>query len=140
MRVNKLPSHPPLSPCGGEGKGEGLTLAMKPNVTKIAKTLRKSHTNAELRLWKHLKTRQIEGTKFRRQQPIGRFIVDFVCFEKKVIIDVDGGQHSKEVDKARDQGLIEQGFRVLRFWNNDVLQNTEGVLEVIRSNCLSTLP
>jgi very-short-patch-repair endonuclease len=78
--------------------------------------------------------------KFRRQQPIGRFIVDFICFEKKVIVEVDGGQHSEEVDGARDQWLVKQGFRVLRFWNNDVLQNTEGVFEVIRDTCSSTLP
>jgi very-short-patch-repair endonuclease len=82
----------------------------------------------------------MEGVKFRRQQPIGRFIVDFVSFEKKVIIEVDGGQHSEKVDKDRDQWLNSQGFKILRFWNNEVLQNTEGVFEAIMHNCSATLP
>jgi very-short-patch-repair endonuclease len=82
----------------------------------------------------------MEGVKFRRQQPTGRFIVDFVSFERKLIIEVDGGQHSEEVDKARDQWLNNQGFKILRFWNNEVLQNTEGVIEAIMHNCLATLP
>ena len=82
----------------------------------------------------------MEGIKFRRQQPIGRFIVDFVSFEKKVIIEVDGGQHSEEADRDREQWLRSQGFNVLRFWNNEVLENTEGVLQVIRKNSSLTLP
>lgn len=82
----------------------------------------------------------MEGVKFRRQQPIGKYVVDFVSFEKRVVIEVDGGQHSEEVDKERDQWLNNEGFKVLRFWNNEVLKNTEGVFEVIRDRCLSTLP
>jgi very-short-patch-repair endonuclease len=82
----------------------------------------------------------MEGVKFRRQQPIGRFIVDFLSFEKKVIIEVDGGQYSEEVDKDRDRWLNSQGFKILRFWNNEVLQNTEGVLEAIMHNGSATLP
>ena len=80
--------------------------------------------------------------KFRRQQLIGRYLVDFVCFEKRVIIEADGGQHSVETqkDKARDEWFYSQGFKVLRFWNNEVLTNIEGVLEVIRMNCLSHPP
>jgi len=113
---------------------------MQSKITRLAKLLRRSHTDAELLLWKHLKTRQMEGTKFRRQQPIGRYIVDFVSFEKKTIIEVDGGQHSEEIDKKRDQWLSDQGFKVLRFWNNEVLQNTEGVFEVIRHTCSSPSP
>jgi len=109
-------------------------------ITKLARNLRKSHTDAELLLWKYLRTRQTEGVKFRRQQPIGRFIVDFVSFEKKIIIEVDGGQHSEELDKERNQWLSDQGFKVLRFWNNEVLKNAEGVFEVIRNNCSPTLP
>ena len=81
----------------------------------------------------------MEGVKFRRQQPIGKYVVDFVSFEKRVVIEVDGGQHSEEVDKERDQWLNNEGFKVLRFWNNEVLKNTEGVFEVIRDRCLSTL-
>ena len=76
----------------------------------------------------------LEGFKFRRQQPIGKYIVDFVNFEKKVIIELDGGQHSfqEEKDKIRDNWLKKEGYDVLRFWDNEVLRNTEGVLEVIR--------
>ena len=109
-------------------------------ITKLARGLRKSHTDTELLLWKYLRTRQMEGVKFRRQQPIGKYVVDFVSFEKRVVIEVDGGQHSEEVDKERDQWLNNEGFKVLRFWNNEVLKNTEGVFEVIRDRCLSTLP
>jgi very-short-patch-repair endonuclease len=113
---------------------------MEANITKLAKKLRRGQTDAESLLWKHLRTKQMEGVKFRRQEPIGRFIVDFVSFEKKVIVEVDGGQHSEEADKEREQWLRSQGFKVLRFWNNEVLENTEGVLEVIRNNSSLTLP
>jgi len=113
---------------------------MEFSITKLAKNLRRGQTGAESLLWKHLRTKQMEDIKFRRQQPIGRFIVDFVSFEKKVIIEVDGSQHSGEADKQRDEWLSSQGFKVLRFWNNEVLQNTEGVLEVIRYNSSLTLP
>ena len=74
--------------------------------------------------------------KFRRQQPVGKYIVDFMCFERRIIIEVDGGQHSEEVDLTREEYLREQGFEVLRFWNNEVLQNIEGVLETIERRCL----
>jgi very-short-patch-repair endonuclease len=102
----------------------------------LAKNLRKRSTDAERHLWKHLRTKQIEGLKFRRQEPIGSYIVDFVCFDKRVIIEADGGQHSVETDANRDAWLSSQGFKVLRFWNHDVLMNIEGVLEVIRKNCV----
>ena len=124
----------------GEGQGEGSFQKMEANITKLAKKLRKGQTDAESLLWKHLRIKQMEGVKFRREEPIGRFIVDFVSFEKKVIVEVDGGQHSEEADKEREQWLRSQGFKVLRFWNNEVLQNTEGVLEVRRNNSLLTLP
>ncbi|MFZ3091386.1 MAG: endonuclease domain-containing protein [Nitrospirota bacterium] len=109
---------------------------------KMAKTLRKRPTDAEILLWRYLRSKQLEGMKFRRQQPIGRYVVDFVCFEKKIIIEVDGGQHSVETekDKERDEWFKSQGFKVLRFWNNEVLANTQGVLEVIRTNCLTHPP
>ena len=98
---------------------------MVTNLTKIAKNLRGRHTEAERKLWKHLRTRQIENVKFRRQQPIGKFIVDFVSFEKQIVIEVDGGQHSveKEKDIEIDNWLLKQSFKILRFWNNEVLQN-----------------
>lgn len=84
----------------------------------------------------------MEGFKFRRQQPIDNYIVDFVCFENRIIIEVDGGEHAVENnhDRERDTYLQQYGFKVLRFWNNEVLKNTDGVLEAIRENCLSHPP
>lgn len=74
----------------------------------------------------------MSGVKFRRQQPIGQFIVDFVCLERKIIIEVDGGQHAEQQsDSQRTRWLEDQGFRVLRFWNNEVLSNIDGVVQVI---------
>ena len=108
------------------------------NIIGIAKNLRKRSTDAEILLWRHLRTKQLERLKFRRQQPIGNYIVDFVCFEKRIVIEVDGGQHviEKYKDNKRDKWLEGQGFKVLRFWNNEVLMNIQGVFEVIRENCL----
>jgi very-short-patch-repair endonuclease len=121
-----------------EGVGGGV-IRMKSPLRNAAKSLRKQATNTEWSLWFHLQAKQLEGLKFRRQQPIGKYIVDFVCFEKKVIIEVDGGQHSENgYDRVRDEWLIKEGFKVLRFWNNEVLNNIAGVLEVIRSNCLKS--
>ena len=96
-------------------------------------------TDAEKFLWQRLRLGQILSCKFRRQSPIGKYIVDFVCFEKKVIIELDGGQHSveKQKDLSRDSWLKNQGFRVLRFWNHDVRANIEGVLERIMAELKS---
>ena len=101
--------------------------------TKTARALRNNLTDAERRLWQKLKRRQIATLKFRRQQPIGAFIVDFVCFERRVIVEVDGGQHAEQVpyDEQRTRWLEAQGYLVLRFWNNDVLANTEAVAQAI---------
>ncbi len=97
-----------------------------------ARELRKSMTDAERLLWKHLRRKNL-GVKFRRQEPIVPYIVDFVCHQKKLIIEIDGGQHAmSELDKRREQYLMGKGYRVLRFWNNEVLRNIDGVLEVIR--------
>lgn len=95
--------------------------------------LRKNMTDAERLLWRHLRLRQISGYKFRRQQPIGKYIVDFVCFEKKLIIEVDGSQHSEQLDYdlKRDTWLEKEGFCILRFWDNQVLNETDGVKEII---------
>ena len=104
---------------------------------KLARELRKNMTDAERLLWSKIRNNQL-GVKFRRQQPIDKYIVDFVCFEEKMIIEVDGGQHyENKGDKARDEWFIENGFKVLRFWNNDVLGNIKGVVEVIRKELLS---
>ena len=100
----------------------------------LARDLRKRSTDAERLLWRHLRARQLEGSRFRRQQPIGEYIVDFVCLEKQIVVEVDGGQHAEEKDKdgIRDAWLQAQGFRVLRFWNNEVLNHIDVVVEVIR--------
>src|SRR5215471_10616144 len=98
------------------------------NPTRIARArrLRVDATDAGLR------SRQIDGAKFVRQERIGPYVVDFVCRERRLIIEVDGGQHATDPrDAARDIWLSDRGYRVLRFWNNDVLANTEGVLEAI---------
>ncbi|MBW2033435.1 MAG: endonuclease domain-containing protein [Deltaproteobacteria bacterium] len=93
-------------------------------------------TDAERLLWQHLRNRQLGGYKFRRQRPIGSYIVDFVCLEKNIVIEVDGGQHAgqMESDSKRSDYLKEKGYRVMRFWNNEVLKETESVLTVILSS------
>ena len=108
----------------------------------IARNLRKNSTEAEKILWQRLKNKQLEGFKFRRQQIIGRYIVDFVNFERKLVIELDGSQHAveKEKDWKRDHWLQAQGFEVLRYWNNEVFENIEGVLEVIREKLLAPSP
>ena len=111
---------------------------MTGKLTNFARTLRKNSTEAETILWNRLRAKQIEGTKFRRQQPIENFIVDFVSFENRVVIELDGGQHAenRHKDIDRDRLLTENGFEVLRFWDNEIFENIEGVLEVIREKCL----
>jgi very-short-patch-repair endonuclease len=97
-----------------------------------ARRLRATQTDVEKLLWRHLRAHRLQGHKFKRQQPIGIYIVDFVCFDQKLIIEVDGSQHmNSSADLQRDQWLNSQGYKVLRFWNNEVLQNIEGVLERI---------
>jgi len=106
----------------------------------LGKVLRKRSTLAEQMLWKRLRMKQVEGLKFRRQQPVEKYIVDFVCFEKRIVIEVDGGQHAEDRshDEERDRCLQQNGFKVLRFWNNEVFNNAEGVLESIREVCLTS--
>jgi very-short-patch-repair endonuclease len=90
-------------------------------------------TDAERRLWYYLRDRRLGGWKFRRQYPVGPYIVDFICPEKNVVIEVDGGQHAEneEMDLQRSAYLNKMGYRVFRFWNNQVLQETEAILEAI---------
>jgi very-short-patch-repair endonuclease len=119
-----------------------VNIKLSENLTQKAKNLRKTSTFAERLLWRHLRAKQVEGYKFRKQEPIGNYVVDFVCYEKRIIIEVDGSQHQIKTDKdrIRDEWLKKQGFRVLRFWNNEVLRNTEGVYQVIKESCLSHPP
>lgn len=99
----------------------------------FAKRMRRTPTDAEARMWWHLRAARFGGLKFRRQQPIGRYIVDFVCFERKLVVEIDGSQHlaDGERDHARTAWLESQGYTVLRFWNDDVLRDAACVVEEI---------
>ena len=100
-----------------------------------AKQLRKSSTEAEKRLWRLLRGKQLAGYKFRRQEPIGSYIVDFVCYRPQLVIELDGGQHDTTKQRAHDEQrtawLRSQGFAVIRFWNNQLLENEAGILHDI---------
>jgi very-short-patch-repair endonuclease len=102
--------------------------------------LRKHPTEAERLLWRKLRFWQIDGFKFRRQQPLGPFIVDFVCLERRLVVEIDGGQHARQgnYDNQRDAWLRDQGFVVLRFWNHDVLRGIDVIKEQIYRNLQST--
>jgi DNA repair protein RecO (recombination protein O) len=115
-----------LSLEGGELGGGDLTIK--------SRELRKNQTDVERKLWHHLSQKQLEGYRFRRQHPIGdKYIVDFICLESKLVIELDGGQHSQqqEYDSKRTEFLESEGYRVLRFWNNDIVENIEGVVTSI---------
>jgi len=105
------------------------------NIRRLAKEGRKTPTDAEARLWRHLRDRRLNGHKFKRQHKIVRYIVDFVCLERNLIVELDGGQHNfpdqAAQDAERTATLNRFGYRVLRFWNTDALQETESVLETI---------
>jgi very-short-patch-repair endonuclease len=97
-------------------------------------------SDAERRLWFHLRLRQIDGAKFRKQAPIGRYIVDLVCFERNLVIELDGGQHAERIeeDAVRTSWLNSRGFRVIRFWNYVIFEDLEAVLESIGLALLAT--
>ncbi len=97
----------------------------------FARKMRREPTAAEYRLWLLLRSSRLGGLKFRRQVPMGAFIADFVCHECNLVVEVDGGQHGGGHDAGRDHWFNTAGYRVLRFWNNDVLQNPNGVMDVI---------
>jgi very-short-patch-repair endonuclease len=118
----------PTSPV----KGEGESAAGDRGLVRRARGLRSRMTKAERKLWYALRDRRFAGFKFRRQVPIGPFIADFVCFDQRLVIEVDGGQHADSPqDKRRDRWLAANKFRVLRFWNNAVPSNPEGVVTVL---------
>ena len=102
------------------------------NKNILARTLRRNSTIQERRLWNLLKNRQFHNLKFKRQHPIGDYIVDFICKEAKIIIEIDGGQHNEleniDYDNARTEFLNSLGYKVIRFWNNEIYENIEGVL------------
>jgi len=98
----------------------------------LAKRLRTNMTEAEQRLWYRLRAHRFQNLKFKRQAPIGPYVVDFICFDHKLIVEVDGGQHAQNAkDEKRNAWLSREGYRVLRFWNDDILKRTEAVLEEI---------
>ncbi len=107
-----------------------------------ARQLRKTQTDAERRLWQLLRNRSVAGCKFRRQHPVGPYICDFVCIDRQLVIEVDGGQHATQIvnDETRTAYLESKGFTVVRFWNHEVLTRTEAVLERIMDRLLSDTP
>jgi len=115
---------------------------MADRLINFARKLRINQTDAEKIIWKHLKAKQINYLKFRRQQPIGPYIVDFICFKVRLIIELDGSQHidDREIDIERDNWLKSQGFTVLRFWNSEVMKNINGVLNVVNDFCCNHPP
>ena len=111
------------------------------NKTERARRLRRAATHAETALWYRLRSRRLNGYKFVRQEPIGPYTVDLICRDCRLIIEVDGGQHADNTcDAVRDKWLTDHNYRVLRFWNNDVLGNTAGVLETIATALAESPP
>ena len=109
--------------------------------TARSRELRQNSTEAERKLWPHLSARKLKGVRFNRQFPVGQFICDFVSRERKLVIEIDGGQHAvhAEYDARRTRFLEAHGFSVIRFWNNEVMDNLEGVLDVI-ARTLDNMP
>jgi very-short-patch-repair endonuclease len=115
------------------------------SIVTYAKALRKNSTKEEKKLWTILKNKNLADCKFRRQEPIGKYIVDFICYSKKLIVELDGGQHNIEknivLDINRTKHLEQEGYRILRFWNNEVFENIEGVKEeIFKALTLNPLP
>lgn len=107
---------------------------MSEQLRSFARSMRKAPTKAENMLWQTLRGRKLEGMKFKRQEPMGRYIVDFVCHEKKLIIEADGGQHTEsQLDLERDHYFRSNGYRVLRFWNDEIERDSDAVaLHIIK--------
>jgi very-short-patch-repair endonuclease len=122
------PKAPPLQ---GRGKGWGLSVEQLQLLHKRAAEMRRNPTEPEKRLWRHLSNGQLSGHKFRRQSVIGWFIADFLCPQRALIVEVDGDTHDEAKDQLRDDILAQQGFRVLRVTNQDVMANMDGVLTFI---------
>ena len=129
------------SPPAGEGaerQGREAGEGARPR-TKAARRLRSQMTDAERKLWFALKDRRFQSFKFRRQVPIGPHIADFLTYDSRLVVEVDGGQHAESArDAERDRWLAENDFRIVRFWNNDVLSNLEGVLTALATELHNT--
>jgi very-short-patch-repair endonuclease len=130
----KLPGKEHTSPKGTPGE--------RVKMLQHARAMRKNPTHAERALWKMLRKKNLEGYKFRRQHPTGTYIVDFYCPPKKLVIEVDGGQHSEQEreDAERSRFLESRSCRVLRFWNNEVLENMDGVADRILEELEKCIP
>jgi len=115
-----------------------MRVVTKINHTENARSLRKRSTPMETKLWNYLRSRRWGKLKFRRQRPVGRYIVDFICLEKKIIIEIDGAQHNerKDYDNARTDFLNQLGFKVIRFWNNEVAFQFKKVMERLCLECV----
>jgi very-short-patch-repair endonuclease len=108
---------------------------MTTKLTEFARELRENSTDAERLFWSRVRAHRLFGFKFKRQYTVGPHIVDFVCVDARLIVELDGGQHAESKrDQIRDARLTEEGYRVLRFWNNDVLLNIDGVIETVVKN------
>ncbi len=117
------------SPLAGEGRALARGEGAATSTLAFAKKLRREMTDAETKLWQELRAHRFENYKFKRQQPIGKYIADFVCLKHRLIVEVDGSQHDdSQHDKIRDAWLASQGFRILRVWNNAVWTEMDGVL------------
>jgi very-short-patch-repair endonuclease len=142
IRALRPQSAPP--PSAGEGqpaRSGGRERGRKKVLRERAKSMRSEPTPAEHRLWRILRAKRLAGFKFKRQLPVDCYIVDFVCLERRLIIEADGGQHSESTyDEKRDSHLLGQGFRVLRFWNDDIFNNEEGVVTSILNALTAPLP
>jgi very-short-patch-repair endonuclease len=118
-----------------EAKGDPFFFTMINPITERARSLRKAQTDAESKLWYYLRAKRFYDLKFKRQEPIGPYYVDFVCRTKKIIIELDGGHHAeefqKEYDDVRTQYLESRDYKVIRFWNAEVFENPEGVLQTL---------
>ena len=105
-------------------------------MNEAARTLRRNQTDTERKLWHHLRDRRMDGWKFRRQHPVGPYVLDLYCANAQLVIEIDGGQHDddehRKHDEKRTDYLVSQGLKVMRFWNNEVMENTMAVLEAIR--------
>ena len=132
----KKHSSPPTSKSQISVLPQGEDISYKKQLIQLGKNLRNNSTKEEIILWQYLKQKQL-GVKFRRQQPIDKYIADFVCFEKKIIIELDGGQHNSSLgiqkDRSRDLFFTNNGYKVIRIWNNEINQNIEGVIRKIQS-------
>lgn len=123
---------PPFAGEGQPKRSDGRERERKLELRERAKSMRSKPTPAEHRLWQILRAKRLAGYKFKRQLPIDRYIVDFACLRQRLVVEVDGGQHSEShADFQRDAYLCSRGFRVVRFWNNDLFKNEEGVLTTI---------